>query len=145
MIPTVGFNMRKITKGNVTIKVRIWENMFIILIVRLFAALGYRRTAAFSIDVGTVWHLFVYLIAFLVDIVAVWMRSYLWSTLPIMTNLSRRVTSCYSCSIRRNSKAFPCSCSAIRKIYRMHSTRNSWSNECESGYTWYSLIIKTLF
>lgn len=28
MIPTVGFNMRKITKGNVTIKVLDWINLF---------------------------------------------------------------------------------------------------------------------
>ncbi len=48
MIPTVGFNMRKITKGNVTIKVGFifFKRFFIGFII--FLDLGYRWSTSFS-------------------------------------------------------------------------------------------------
>lgn len=45
MIPTVGFNMRKITKGNVTIKVRIYYGFLCKIFMNflfVFLDLGYR-------------------------------------------------------------------------------------------------------
>ena len=58
MIPTVGFNMRKVTKGNVTIKVRFrLYNCFSILTTFLLVIcvdMGYRRAAPFQEYVGEV-------------------------------------------------------------------------------------------
>ncbi len=46
MIPTVGFNMRKITKGNVTIKV---DSRFLLpSVLRMCLDLGYRWSTTFS-------------------------------------------------------------------------------------------------
>lgn len=53
MIPTVGFNMRKVTKGNVTIKVS--ANQHIVTSdCHLFPDMGHRRSATIQVHVGKI-------------------------------------------------------------------------------------------
>jgi GTPase SAR1 family protein len=54
MIPTVGFNMKKVTRGNVTIKV--WNLVLSVSCFDIFclSAVGYWRTASIQINVGAI-------------------------------------------------------------------------------------------
>ena len=57
MIPTVGFNMRKVTKGNVTIKVMRINFQYQTHIGKFFfciLALGHRRSTEVSWNVGKI-------------------------------------------------------------------------------------------
>ena len=58
MIPTVGFNMRKVTKGNVTIKVGLSFITVVInsptFLIATSVDMGYRRAASFPEYVGEV-------------------------------------------------------------------------------------------